>query len=70
MGVQVKAKQEADALRKDNDGLRLEITKLERQAAELQSELASAKVPYLPSRFLPQNTCRERPGLDCTGVCL
>jgi hypothetical protein len=42
--AQVKAKQDADALRKENDGLRLEISKWDRQAAELKAELASAKV--------------------------
>lgn len=40
----MKAKQDADALRKENDGLRLEISKWDRQAAELKAELASAKV--------------------------
>ena len=38
------AKQEAEALRRENDKLRLEGSKLERQVAEMQAELSSAKV--------------------------
>lgn len=45
----MKAKQEAEALRKENDNFRLEGSKLERRVAEMQAELSSAKVTIYSS---------------------
>lgn len=47
------AKQEAEALRRENDNLRLEGSKLERQLAEMQAELSSAKVTIKCSSSRP-----------------